>query len=400
MSNGSDIAATSGLRVAGVPLSLSVMVAAGCAIVGAGIIARDAFPALSSIFAPSERTDDADPLQPFIESHQKLFETSEKRWEGRYVFFPPNAPKKPDPPKPKPEPVTEPKPIPIQPAPSTYGGTKPTGIFGDIVFFGADKRVPVGEKMGEVEVLAIEPPFNVKVGWTKSGHHRGEYTVSIWEYSPDLFSRPNPFPKTSLAGFKEVSDGDGASGAAGGATSPDEVGGPDGGRLGPPKSGDGSRSGRPGSKPGDGKSGPSKPGDPKSGDPKLHDPKNGDPKAEPTAPPPQDPNAPPANEGGPGEGGPQPETQPATQPNRRYPPGQAPKQSASEDSGQQMEPIPLDKLPPFRTEADIKAMSAQTAQSALQKINESLAQPNLDDHNRARLEYDAQLISQQLKATK
>lgn len=277
----------------------------------------------------------------------------------------------------------------IQPAPATYGGTKPTGIFGDIIFFGADKRVPIGEKMGDVEVLGVEPPFIVKLGWTKSGHERGEYKVSIWEYSQDLFSRPNPFPKMSLTGFKEVG-GSGTDGAA-------KEGSAAGGSTGLPGSGPskpGDRGSRPGGKPGDPKSPDPKAGDPKNGEAKPNAPKPGDPIVDPAVPPP------PEGEEGAEEGGPQPETQPANQPQRRYPPGQAPKQSASEDSGLQMEPVPLDKLPPFRSESDIKAMGVQAAQKALQKINESLALPNLDDHNRARLEYDAKLIADHLKATK
>lgn len=278
----------------------------------------------------------------------------------------------------------------IQPAPATYGGTKPTGIFGDIIFFGADKRVPIGEKMGDVEVLGVEPPFIVKLGWTKSGHERGEYKVSIWEYSQDLFSRPNPFPKMSLTGFKEV--GGGADGAAKeGSAASGVPGSPGSAPLKP-----GERGSRPGSKP----------GDPKHPDPKAGDHKNGEAKpgaqkpGEQTGTPTGDPAQAPPPESEEGEGGPQPEIQPANQPQRRYPPGQAPKQSASEDSGLQMEPVPLDKLPPFRSESDIKAMNAQAAQKALQKINESLALPNLDDHNRARLEYDAKLIADHLKATK
>lgn len=383
-------AAPAGLRVAGVALSLPVVVAAGCAIVGAGVLARDAFPTLTAVFAPSQRTDGADPLASYLDAHDKLFETSQKRWEGRYVFYAPPAPKPPPPPPPPPKPVEEVKPPPIQPAPTAYGGTKPTGIFGDIVFFGSDRRVPVGEKFGEVEVLGVKPPFIVKLGWTKPGHLRGEYDVSIWEYSQDLFSRPNPFPKTQLAGFKEAGSTPTEGAKDGEAPVP-----PGRGSLKPPEHGsNGSKPGDP--KRGDPKSG-GKPGDPKPGESKPGDAKPGD--AKPGEAKPGDAGSPPPGEGGEGEGAPPPETVPANQPQRRYPPGQAPK-SAAESNGQPFEPVPLDKLPPFRKESDIKAMNAQEAQSALQKINESLALPNLDDHNRARLENDAQLISAHLKTTK
>jgi hypothetical protein len=43
-------------------------------------------------------------------------------------------------------------------------------------------------------------------------------------------------------------------------------------------------------------------------------------------------------------------------------------------------------------------MSKTDAQSALNEINQALSLPNVDDHNRARLEHDAKLLTERLRS--
>lgn len=368
---------------AGVHLTAPVVIAGALTIIAAGAFVREGIPALTSIFEPSQRSSNDDPLDPYLKESEKLLATSQKRFEGRYVFFAPPAPKPPPPPPPPPKPVGEaPKPPAIQPAPANYEGTKPTGILGDIVFFGTDKRVRVGEKASDIEVLEIQPPFKIKLGWTKAGHERGEYVVSMWGETTKGFGGPNPFPKTAISGFKEVGDlkaGD----------TPSGEGKPGDRRGGESAAGD-MKAGAKGSDP--------KLADPKLGDPKLGDPKPGDPKPgdakrdaskDGPASPPSDPT----------------QTKPATQPAAPIPPTDPPKAASggepdSTTPQKNIEYIPLDKLPPFRSVGDITNMSKQGAQDALQKINDVLSLPNVDDHNRARLENDAKLIAERLRKDK
>ncbi|MDZ4754596.1 MAG: hypothetical protein SGJ11_08870 [Phycisphaerae bacterium] len=365
---------------AGVEFTAPVVIAGALTLAAVAAVLREGYPALASAFAPNERITEGDPLNPYLEASDELLATSQKRLEGRYLFFPPKEPKprpKPAPPK---SPVVVEKDEPtIQPAPAKYEGGKPSGILGDIVFFGSDKRVRVGETSGDLEILEVLPPLGIRVGWTKSGHERGEYTISLWDVTSS-WDGPNPFPSTSGGGFKEVKPDAGADTAAG------KSGGLAGGLA------------KPG-KPGDPKSPDGTPIDP-SQDPKSKPPgrRNPAPPAEPEPIPETQPAAPPDSpEPGsdPGSGpGQEPEPEPGPEP----PPEGASGGEPDSPSEEAIEFVPLEKLPPFRSADDIKAMSKQVAQTALQKINESLALPNVDDHNRARLQHDATLIAARLQS--
>ncbi len=374
---------TDWLRMPTITPSLPLGLAAAATIVGAGVVVLKLPSIASAVAAPFASTDEEDPLGKYLKEHDELVELSRKRVEGRYVFFAPPAPKPPKPPPPKDDgPPKPPPPPPILPAPATYEGPKPRGLLGDIVFFD-DSKVKVGDKHGDIEIVEANGPFSIKIAWTKSGHERGEYVVSTWGDMPKGFdvATSSPFSKTS-SGFKTA-----------------DAKGPDGkpvdGKLPAAKPGEESEGG-PGGNPATMRRGVGPDGKPL--DPKAN-PKNGTPGANGEGAQPGQPGeqGQPGSQPAEGAGAPPPQTQPANgepaQPGRQPP---APGEPASETKPTDY--VPLEKLPPFRTEQYLKNMSKTDAQSALNEINQALTLPNVDDHNRARLEHDASVLTERLRS--
>jgi hypothetical protein len=183
----------------GVRWSGAVVVAV-VAIAVAAIVVAAQFP--SSIRALLRRgvgEVQPDLVEQLLVRHTELSDLAVRRVEGRSAFFVPRPPPPPrvDPPPPPPPPPRSdpPPPPPPPPPPATYGGPKPRSLFGEVVFFEAGQgveRVRVGEQFGAIRVLAVNPPWSVRIGW--SG---GEYEVPIWgERNPSLF-QSNPFASSS-----------------------------------------------------------------------------------------------------------------------------------------------------------------------------------------------------------
>ena len=71
-------------------------------------------------------------------------------------------------------PVDVPPPPPAPSAPSKYAGPGIRGILGEEVFFESGKRIKSGESADGVDVLRINGPFSVRLGW-----RTGEYEVNL-----------------------------------------------------------------------------------------------------------------------------------------------------------------------------------------------------------------------------
>lgn len=141
----------------------------------------------SAIFAASLNSQDhQDNLSAFLTNHEEDLDTYLDRFEGRSLFFKPLPP-----PRPVPKRTITPESVePIGPSgpPSTYGGPKVIGVYGIVVWFKDNLKIPVGEEKGGVKVLQINAPWTVKLG-----HAGGEYDVPIFSNrltDSDEFSSP------------------------------------------------------------------------------------------------------------------------------------------------------------------------------------------------------------------
>ncbi|MFO0827055.1 MAG: hypothetical protein U0572_02810 [Phycisphaerales bacterium] len=374
---------------AGFQLTTPLLIAAGVGIVALGATLPSVVPMLTAITSSGASGDEGDPLKPFLDEHDKLAAVSVDRFSGRTPFFAPPAPKPPPPPPPPPKAdEPPPPPPPPQPAPATYDGPKATGLLGEYVYFGTSK-VKAGEKYQSVEILSIEGPFHIKVRYTKSGHEPGEYDISTWDRTGGFdLAAVSPFSKSSI-GFsggdsEPAKSGEGRDSKA----DPKAAAGADarGGKPGGTVSDAGGRS----PAHADGKPGDAKPGDPKSGGAR---PKSG--------------AAAPSEAGSSGDAGaapaegstPTPQTQPANAPARRIPTPSHPNSKPTTEGSAQSDGVdyaPPDSLPPERTQTMVASMSVQEAQSALNDVNTALAKPNVDPHNRARLEFESKLLNDRI----
>ena len=351
--------------------------------ISAYVIAKGVGGIFGAVVAPSVDADRADPLASVSEESATFFETSRKRFEGRSVFSLPQPPvRRPRIPDPPPRPVVEaPKDPPPPPIPATYTGPGVKGVLGDRVFF-VDFSAAVGETESGVKVIAINGPWKVRLGYKG-----GEYDVDLLKRADDKFLRAAGPATNSFVGGAGSGGGSGASrtsgSASGGGSSSTSLGGrPTGGRS-PATSGARPTVVGPGDEPGaDRPSGPGPEGDgmsPAMRPQRLPAPNGGagapgepgfdpngnpaDPGAEPNAEPNADPNA-----------------DPTTDPNEE--PG------ANENAE---EYVDRELLPPPLSDERIAGMSVPEARAALDAIDATNAW-NVDDHSRARLNWERQRL--------
>ena len=174
--------------IPGVRIPTLALISLVALIMTASVMISAVFGVLGASMEDSVEADQADVVKRILASN-RLLETSEDRFTGRSIFYIPKAPRLPTPPPPPREPVVvQERPAPPPPAPpripATYGGPDVTGILGMDVFFDNGKRIPEGAEADGIEVLEIETPFDVRIGW-----RGGTYTVSLFtEELPDYFS--------------------------------------------------------------------------------------------------------------------------------------------------------------------------------------------------------------------
>lgn len=144
-------------------------------------------------------------LNAFLNNHEEDIGSYLNRFQGRSLFFRPPAPRKVVK-KPIAIPNTVEKPIKLGP-PTTYTGPKVIGVFGNVVWFRDNLKIPAGEESSGVKVLEINAPWSVKLA-----HAGGEYDVPIFSdriKDSDEFS--NPLNLKAIPGIiydKENNDSD------------------------------------------------------------------------------------------------------------------------------------------------------------------------------------------------
>jgi hypothetical protein len=158
-------------------------------VIAAGFVIGSVLGVIQSTTESRVEAQQANVIGRILEKNP-IMERSESRFSGRSIFYVPKEPRRPAPPDtprvepeeaPKPEPT--PKPEPVQSVPSKYAGPGIRGILGNEVFFDSGKRIKVGESADGVDVLKINGPFSIRLGWKT-----GEYEVSLFaEEIPEFF---------------------------------------------------------------------------------------------------------------------------------------------------------------------------------------------------------------------
>ncbi len=173
------------------PLLLSTV-----GLVVAGIVLVVPLPGLlAAMFTTSIGDDSAgENMQAYLTAHDRDLATYRERFEGRSLFFRPQAP-----PRPAPKQTTKEKPDDVPPPPPsiprTYGGPAVIAVIGDQVWFKSkdNLKLRVGEEGDGVKVLATNPPWTVKLAYAG-----GEYDVPVFKDYQTTFSsnslteRPTP----------------------------------------------------------------------------------------------------------------------------------------------------------------------------------------------------------------
>ncbi len=177
--------------------SAPLVVSAIAALIGGGVVVVELAPVIGTLFSPSPGSDESTSMARAGERHGALVKTSTDRFSGRSLFTMPAPPPRPAPPPPPPAPPAPPAPPPPPPsAPAEYSGTLPTGMLGDLVYFGGTLTIRVGEEKNGIKVIGVEPPSNVLIE-----HARGTYSVAIWtpvdwsKLSANAPSRTSPIIK-------------------------------------------------------------------------------------------------------------------------------------------------------------------------------------------------------------
>lgn len=180
-------------------------------VLASGVVFSEMLTAVTTLFVPRPQGDETTSMARAQERHGELVKTSTDRFSGRSLFTMPAPPVRPAPPAPPPAPPAPPPPPPPPPsAPSEYAGPKPTGMLGDLVYFGETLSIRVGEEKNGVKVIGVEAPSNVLIE-----HARGSYSVPIWtqvdwsKLSSAAPARSNSIIKT-VAAETENSTGDDA----------------------------------------------------------------------------------------------------------------------------------------------------------------------------------------------
>lgn len=367
----------------GLRVSVPVLVSAAAFGVSAYVVTIGVRAVIGAAFESSVDEESANPLVALEGDSSTFIETSRRRFEGRSMYALPPAPVR----RPKiveqPKPVEPPKDPGPPPPPASYTGPMLTSIFGDYVVFSTlsddDKRIKLGETRAGVTVIEVNAPYSAKLGY-----QRGEYTVSLWPRINESFLRGG-VPSGRLPG---LSDGAGAGTSADGSKLP---------AVSTPASRDGSPGAVPGAAPGGAASVVGSPttgaavgaagGRPASAgsQPGQSEPsRTGAPKNDPGALPPGDqPGADQPSGPGPGE-----ELPSAAMAPQQIPP---PDESGNEGGTEVTEYVDRSTLPAPISAERAGAMSVPEAQRAMRAID-ATNNWNVDDHSRARLNHERELL--------
>ena len=175
-----------------IPLIGSLLAAGICG----WVVAAGLFPIAVTLMTSQNQSETNTAMNKAIERHDSLIKVSVDRFTGRSLFTMPSPPPRPAPPPAAPvAPPPPPPPAPPPSAPSEYTGIKPTGMLGQVIFFGSESPIRVGEEKNGVKIIAVEPPTNVRIG-----HMGGIYSVAVW--APTDMSKLNTAATSSSTAMK------------------------------------------------------------------------------------------------------------------------------------------------------------------------------------------------------
>ena len=177
-------------NIPGLPVPVTLAISACGVIIASGFLIGGVIGVVQSAAESSVEAEQANVIGKMLEENP-VMESSLDRFSGRSIFYVPKEPRRPTrpapprPPRVETEPPPPPPPPPPPSAPSKYAGPGIRGILGNEVFFESGKRIKTGESADGVDVLRINGPFSVRLGW-----RTGEYEVNLFaEEVPDFFGK-------------------------------------------------------------------------------------------------------------------------------------------------------------------------------------------------------------------
>lgn len=177
------------IREGGMPLA----VAAGAVVLAAVVVWRSARGVVEAVLVPTGQQASAVERERDEQAgrYSEALERALAQFEGRSLFFVPSPP----PPPRREEPVIVDLPPPPPPPPATYGGPAPVAMIDGTAWFADGTRLRPGDgARGDLEVVALDPPWSVRVRWKGV-----EFTVRLFERD-SVVIRTTPASGGSAAG--------------------------------------------------------------------------------------------------------------------------------------------------------------------------------------------------------
>lgn len=169
-------------------LSNAGRVAAVVALASTLILALSLWPFLTAVLGPSPKPPEVAAAQQHAEQQKKAFDNYLAQISGRSLFVLPAAPREPEE-----QPAASDEPDRPPPPPSSYGGPAIVAMLSDIVWFSGGKKLKLGEKADDIEVIALNPPWDATLKWKDV-----EFTVNLFDRNK-LAKAPDGKPAEAIS---------------------------------------------------------------------------------------------------------------------------------------------------------------------------------------------------------
>ena len=183
-----DTHESSGPAAAWRSLSNAGRVAAVVALASTLVLTLALWPFLTAVLGPSPKPPDLAAAQQHAEQQKKSFDGYLAQIAGRSLFVLPAAPREPEE-----QPVVSDEPDRPPPPPSSYGGPAIVAMLSDMVWFSGGKKLLLGEKADDIEVIALNPPWDATLKWKNV-----EFTVNLFDRNK-LAKAPDGKPAEAIS---------------------------------------------------------------------------------------------------------------------------------------------------------------------------------------------------------
>jgi hypothetical protein len=204
-------------------INASMLTSVAALALAAIVLLAGAWSAVSAMFInANDRQDPSDRIAQLVAEHEEEISLHQARFNGRSAFFRPPPRRDPTPPPPPPPKVeveeeeekeveeeveVEPPPPPPPPVPSEYEGPPVLYVLGDMVVFRPSspgepgKRIRIGQERNGIDIVSVDPPRSIRVGYQPEGYDRAEFNVPIFEWSMPGLARDQELSAGGMPGL-------------------------------------------------------------------------------------------------------------------------------------------------------------------------------------------------------